>query len=151
MPDEPLPNRQSIRCKGWDYTAPGWYFLTFNTKARRPVFGTIVNGRMALNAAGRIAAEEWHKSATLRPNLALDEFVIMPDHVHGIVRILPGEQGDQPRPLPARPRFGQPIAGAVGTFIAAYKAAVTRAVRRAGCTGGAGGSTGAGSTSGSTG
>jgi len=50
------------------------------------VFGTIVNGRMALNAAGRIAAEEWQKSATLRPNLALDEFVVMPDHVHGIVR-----------------------------------------------------------------
>lgn len=139
MPDEALPNRQSIRCKGWDYTAPGWYFLTFNTKARRPVFGTIVNGRMALNAAGRIAAYEWQKSAALRPNLALDEFVIMPDHVHGIVRILPGEQGDQPPSAPPRPRFGQPIAGAVGTFIAAYKAAVTRAVRRAGCLGGAGG------------
>ncbi|OGV68194.1 MAG: hypothetical protein A2498_15095 [Lentisphaerae bacterium RIFOXYC12_FULL_60_16] len=47
------PNRQSIRMKGWDYTSAGCYFVTINTHASRALFGTIVNGRMVLNAAGR--------------------------------------------------------------------------------------------------
>ena len=61
-----LPNRQSIRLRGWDYTGPGWYFITCNTHENRPLFGTVVNGRMVLNAAGRAAAEEWQKSASIR-------------------------------------------------------------------------------------
>jgi putative transposase len=144
MAEEPLPNRQSIRCKGWDYTAPGWYFLTFNTKARRPVFGTIVNGRMALNAAGRIAAEEWHKSAEIRPNLAFDEFVIMPDHVHGIVRIVAREgdlpdartsRGDQQvarqqvaRQQVARQHAPRLLPRSLGAMVAGFKGAVGKRV-----------------------
>lgn len=122
------PNRQSIRLRGWDYTAPGWYFATFNTHHSKHLFGTIINGRMVLNAIGQIAAEEWRKSAALRPNIQLDEFVIMPDHVHGLVRILP-DPHHQPAP---KPQFGKPIAGALGTFIGAYKAAVTREMGRRG-------------------
>lgn len=60
-----LPNRQSIRMKGWDYTGPGRYFVTLNTQGGKPLFGTIVNGRMVFNEAGRIAEEEWRKSATI--------------------------------------------------------------------------------------
>ncbi len=134
MPEETLPNRQSIRCKGWDYNAPGWYFLTFNTKARRPVFGTIVNGRMALNAAGRIAAEEWQKSAEIRPNLVLDAFVVMPDHVHGIVRIVATEgdlpdartsRGDQQVARQQPPRL---LPRSLGAMVAGFKGAVGKRV-----------------------
>ena len=135
MPEE-LPNRQSIRCRGWDYTGPGWYFLTFNTKDRRPVFGTIVNGRMALNAAGRMAAEEWQKSAEIRPNLILDEFVIMPDHVHGIVRIVATEgdlpdartdRGDQQVAL-ARQQPARLLPRSLGAMVAGFKGAVGKRV-----------------------
>jgi putative transposase len=90
-----LPNRQSIRKKGWDYTAAGCYFVTCNTHQNRPLFGIVVNGQMVLNEAGRIAAEEWHKSAQIRDEIELDEFVIMPNHVHGVVRIV-GATGRSP-------------------------------------------------------
>lgn len=71
--------------KGWDYTYAGCYFVTLNTQADRALFGTIVNGNMVLNEEGRIAAEEWQKSAAIRKNIELDAFVIMPNHMHGIV------------------------------------------------------------------
>jgi len=122
------PNRQSIRLRGWDYTSPGWYFATINTHHGTHRFGTIINGRMVLNPIGKIAEEEWRKSGTLRANIELDEFVIMPNHVHGLVRILAGSNH---RPAP-KPQFGKPIAGALGTFIGAYKAAVSREINRRG-------------------
>ncbi len=90
-----LPNRRSIRKKGWDYTAAGCYFVTCNTHQNRPLFGIVVNGQMVLNEAGRIAAEEWYKSAQIRDEIELDEFVIMPNHVHGVVRIV-GATGRSP-------------------------------------------------------
>jgi REP element-mobilizing transposase RayT len=104
-----LPNRQSIRKKGWDYTTPGHYFVTLNTHGSRPLFGTIVNGRMALNDAGRIAEEEWRKSAQIRAEIELDEFVVMANHVHGIVRIV-GASGRTPARPVARPSGDLPVA-----------------------------------------
>jgi len=122
-----LPNRQSIRMKGWDYTASGWYFVTFNARENKPIFGTIVNGRMVLNEAGRVAGEEWQKSAFIRDGIELDEFVVMPNHVHGIVRIT--TRADGPGNL-RQAQFGKPVAGALGTFVGAYKAAVSREINR---------------------
>jgi REP element-mobilizing transposase RayT len=81
-----LPDRKHLRLKGWNYSC-GCYFITCNTHENKPLFGAIVNGRMVLNAAGQIANEEWLKSAELRKEVELDEFVIMPNHVHGIVRL----------------------------------------------------------------
>ena len=89
--DQVLPNRQSIRKKGWDYTASGDYFVTINTHASRTLFGAIVNGRMVLNEVGQVAEEEWRKSAVIRDGIELDEFVVMPNHVHGIVRLKPSQ------------------------------------------------------------
>ena len=136
------PNRQSIRKKGWDYTAPGHYFVTLNTHGSRPLFGTIVNGRMVLNDAGRIAEEEWRKSAQIRAEIELDEFVVMANHVHGIVRIV-GASGRTPARPVARPLGDLPVArtdcrGArhvarlfpksLGAFIAGYKGAVGKRI-----------------------
>lgn len=124
------PNRQSIRKKGWDYTAPGWYFVTINTQGGRLLFGTVVNGRMALNDAGRVAAEEWRKGSTLRRNVVWDTFVVMPNHVHGLVRIFPETGSGVPRPCAYTPQFGKPVAGSLGTCVGAYKAAVARQIHR---------------------
>jgi REP element-mobilizing transposase RayT len=126
MGKETRPNRQSIRLKKWDYTS-GCYFVTMNTHQSRALFGAIVNGKMVLSEAGRIAEEEWRKSAVIREGIELDEFVIMPNHVHGIVR-LQGLDASSP----CLPQFGKPQAGALGTFVGAYKAAVTREIRRRG-------------------
>lgn len=126
-----LANRQSIRRKGWDYAAAGCYFVTINTHRGRALFGAIVNGRVVLSEAGRVAEEEWRKSAVIRKGIELDEYVIMPNHVHGIVRIEGRTQG-LGAPSPYGGEFGKPVAGALGTLVGAYKAAVSREMRRLG-------------------
>lgn len=56
---ETLPDRQSIRLKGWDYSSPGWYFVTICVQDMRSVFGTIIKGNMVLNDVGRMVQEMW--------------------------------------------------------------------------------------------
>ncbi len=82
-----LPNRQSIRMKGWDYTTPGWYFVTICVQDMRPVFGTVVNGKMVLNKIGQLVQEMWLAVEKFHPEYHLDEFVVMPNHVHGLARL----------------------------------------------------------------
>ena len=128
-----LPNRKPLRLAGWDYSSPGWYFVTINTHESKPLFGVVVNGRMVLSEAGRVAEEEWHKSAKLRNGLVLDEFVVMPNHVHGIVHLEGHTKGfDASNPSASSPSFGKPVAGSLGVFVGAYKAAVSRALGRMG-------------------
>lgn len=81
-------NRQSPRMQGYDYGSPGWYFVTICTHDRQCIFGEIIDGKMALNKCGRIAQQEWKKTESIRDNVILDAFVIMPNHMHGIVGIV---------------------------------------------------------------
>jgi REP element-mobilizing transposase RayT len=78
---------ESSRKNNHDYSAPGIYFVTINTDAQIHWFGHITNGIMNLSPIGEIVKEEWLKSELLRENIKLDEFVIMPDHLHGIIII----------------------------------------------------------------
>lgn len=82
-----LPNRQSIRLKNYDYSQDGSYFITLVTQDRIHLFGKIEDGKMILNSVGKIVEEEWIKTIQLRTNIALGEFVIMPDHMHMIITI----------------------------------------------------------------
>ncbi len=85
--DPQIHHRRSIRLKGYDYTQAGAYFITICSHQRGHVFGGIVNGEMKLNTWGEAVREEWFKTAALRDNVELydEEFVVMPNHVHGIV------------------------------------------------------------------
>ena len=80
---------ESNRWKYWDYKNPGAYFITFCTKRRQHFFGTIEHGGMILNEVGSIAKSEWKRTPEIRKdmNITLGEFVIMPDHMHGIIII----------------------------------------------------------------
>ena len=82
-----LHHRKSIRLKNYDYSQNGVYFITICTKNRRCLFGTIDNNEMALNTLGIIVRDEWIKSFQIRKELEMDEYVIMPNHFHGIVSI----------------------------------------------------------------
>ncbi len=79
--------RRNIRLKGYDYSQSGLYFVTICTRNREPIFGEIVNGTMHLNDYGEIACNEWLKTSIIRPNVQLGEFVVMPNHFHGIIII----------------------------------------------------------------
>lgn len=78
---------ESIRLKNWDYSNNGYYFITICTKEKEHFFGNIIDGKMILNDIGKIINDEWYKSEKMRPNIILDEFIIMPNHIHGIIII----------------------------------------------------------------
>ena len=88
--DPKIHHRRSIRLKGYDYAQPGAYFVTLVTNQREEIFGEVAGGEMRLNQLGEIVHAEWLKTADIRPNVELheDEFVIMPNHVHGIIWIV---------------------------------------------------------------
>jgi putative transposase len=76
---------ESARLKGWDYLSPGAYFVTICTKNRECYFGEIVDGEMILSDCGKIAQINWQNVPDHFDNIALDEFVVMPNHIHGIL------------------------------------------------------------------
>lgn len=78
---------ESNRLKGWDYSADALYFITLVTQNRECNLGRIVNGEMILSDYGKIIETEWLKSFEIRNELFLDEYVIMPNHLHAIVII----------------------------------------------------------------
>ncbi len=80
--------RRSIRMRGFDYSAPNDFFITICTIDREPLFGKIENGEMNLSEYGKIVKMTWDEIPLHYSNIELDEFVVMPDHVHGIVRIV---------------------------------------------------------------
>ena len=92
MPYDPHKHhRQSIRLKGYDYTLAGAYFVTICTHKRLPLFGKIVEDKMRLSLLGQLVYREWQKTAVVRPNVYLDAFVVMPNHLHGILVIFLNE------------------------------------------------------------
>jgi len=117
--------RRSIRLRGYDYSQPGSYFVTVCTKGRECLFGNVIDEEVALNFAGRVVQEEWSYTEIIRPEVQVDEFVIMPNHIHGIITIrepegLVGAHGRAPLPagrrlsnrdfvpLPGRREIGRP-------------------------------------------
>lgn len=131
-------NRQSIRLKGYDYTQPGAYSITIRAKNGRHLFGKIVNGEMQLNEWGRIVEEEWRSMGESRPNVELDEFQIMPNHLHAILFITQPnttkvEDGLAKAPRserPAAPQYGKPQKGSLGSIIGTFKSCVTREINK---------------------
>ena len=80
-------NRRSIRLKGYDYSRCGAYFVTICTLNRKCLFGDVVDGLMQLNDAGRMVQKCWCAIPDHFPHAQLDQFVVMPNHVHGIIMI----------------------------------------------------------------
>jgi putative transposase len=92
-------HRRSLRLTGYDYAQSGAYFVTICTQNRACVFGCVDDGDMRLNEAGRMVRSVWQALPDRFPGMELDAFVIMPNHVHGIVAFvgaglaLPGDKG----------------------------------------------------------
>ena len=81
--------RKSIRLKNYDYSSFGYYFITICTHNRELLFGDIVNGKMILNNLGKIVNKFWLEIPEHYSGVELDEFIIMPNHIHGIIVINP--------------------------------------------------------------
>jgi len=124
-------HRRSIRLAEYNYTQPGAYFITIVTWQRECIFADIVGEDIQLSEVGKIAAREWSRLTSRFPFLALDEFVVMPNHVHGIIvvegRGAAGSSQDiEPEFNPLRPYSprARVIPDSLGAIIRAYKSSV---------------------------
>ena len=126
---------ESTRLKNWDYTQTGCYFVTICTKNRKCYFGEIVDGKMKLSEIGKIAYENWIGIPDHFKNVELDEFVIMPNHLHAII-IIANVPSVETRhgsvetrhgvSLHVNNKFSQPISGSLSVTMNQFKASVKR-------------------------
>ena len=114
-----MQHRHSIRLPGYNYAQDGAYYITLCTSQRARLFGQVVDRQIALSALGCAAEQEWLRTPYVRPNVCLDAFVIMPDHVHAIAVILQGAD------IAATGGFRSP-SHTLGAIVRGFKAAVTR-------------------------
>ncbi len=124
-------NRRSIRLQNFDYSANSTYFVTICVKDRSCFLGQISDGLVFLSEAGAMVEREWLRSATIRGELELHSFVVMPNHLHGLISIVPGEairavenvsssSSKQPK---------GPDSRSLGSFVIGFKSATTKQFR----------------------
>ncbi|MEM7772159.1 MAG: transposase [Cyanobacteria bacterium P01_E01_bin.6] len=92
--DSARHRRRSIRLKGYDYKAPGAYFITICTHQRERLFGEVVDGEMQLNRLGERVHACWLQLPNHFSRLQLDAYVVMPNHIHGILMLTDPSDGD---------------------------------------------------------
>ncbi len=114
MPFNPdIHKRKSIRLRGYDYSQNGAYFVTICTHNRECLFGNIANGKMQLNDTGKTIERVWNELPNHYANIKLDQSIIMPNHLHGIVVIGRGEAC---------------LAPTLGNIIGSFKSAATKQI-----------------------
>ncbi len=126
-------HRRSIRLPGYDYSQPGAYFITICTHNREYLFGDVADGKMILNEFGNVAQQCWLEIPQHFKHVKLDAYVIMPNHVHGIIFIV----GSRHHNVGARhavplqfEQFGKPVPGSIATIIRSYKSAVSKQINQ---------------------
>ncbi len=111
-------NRRSIRLKGYDYSQAGAYFVTICAHNRKCLFGEIVSGKTALNGYGAIIADSWQWLKQQYQYVDLDEWAVMPNHLHGIIMIR-GRGGSRTAPTNRKP---------LGRLVGAFKTVSARRI-----------------------
>ncbi|MFA9404514.1 MAG: transposase [Anaerolineales bacterium] len=126
--------RRSIRLRNYNYSQPGAYFVTICALDRDCLFGDVVNGKVALNELGGIAQRCWYEIPDHFLNVELDEFIVMPNHVHGLIMIAGATHASPVQKIlntAQKPRRILPRgvkSGSLGAIIGSYKSAVTRQI-----------------------
>ena len=114
--------RRSNRLRDCDYRQQGVYFITICTYRQVCLYGEVTDGSMQLNQLGRIVAQEWQRTAVLRPYVDLDAFVVMPNHIHGVIVIVEEntDAGGSAKLLAAK---------SLGAIVGQFKGSVTKRIR----------------------
>jgi len=125
-------HRRSIRLKEYDYSQPGLYYITICTYNRELLFGNIFNNKIFLNNAGIMVKKFWCEIPLHFPITKLDEYIIMPNHIHGIIKIIEnddktvGGQNFDPLLHPPKNQFQKIIPRSIGSIIRGFKTGVTK-------------------------
>lgn len=132
----------TMRLPNWDYQSAASYFVTICTKQRlQNIFGEIQNGYMCLFDTGKIIYHEWLATQIIRPNVKLDQFIVMPDHIHAIITITHKiNNGYDPVDTSRRdvsthpPGYQRPrlLPNSLGSIINQYKSISTKKIRSLG-------------------
>jgi REP element-mobilizing transposase RayT len=118
-------HRRSIRLKGFDYAQPGSYFITICTWHKCLIFGEIIQGEVVLSNLGEIARKEIERLPHRFSAIAIDGFVVMPNHIHILITISEDGMANIQGSTEA---FKQPVPGSIPTIVRSYKAAVTQRI-----------------------
>jgi REP element-mobilizing transposase RayT len=122
-------HRRSIRLNGYDYRQEGAYCVTICTHNRACLFGEIIEAQTVLSDFGKIVEEEWLQTPVVRPYVDLDAFVVMPNHIHGIIVIADTPVGTQRRcVLPETEPPTNVRAGSLSAIVRSFKAVVTKRI-----------------------
>lgn len=124
----------SHRAQWWDYTWNGCYFVTINTQDRYPWFGEVVDGHVELSEIGNVVNEHWLKIPSIRPYVWLDEWVIMPDHMHGILGFMKTKYfkafaSQRSRSITVQKSKFRLQADSLGSIIGQFKSTCTKRIR----------------------
>jgi putative transposase len=126
-------DRKSIRLKEYDYSQPGEYFITICKHDKQCIFGEIVDEEIQLSKEGEIVKEEWLRTSIIRPDVKLDSFIIMPNHIHGIIVLNEMHEsygrGTSQR-APTVERFGKPTSNSIPTIIRLFKSVTTKRINQ---------------------
>jgi REP element-mobilizing transposase RayT len=104
------------------------YFVTICSYRREHLFGEVIEQEVVLSAKGRIVREERLRTEIIRKEITLDEFVIVPNHIHGIIHLTHIVGARRRRAPTSMEQFGKPVAGSLSTILRAYKSKVTRRI-----------------------
>jgi REP element-mobilizing transposase RayT len=119
-------NRHSVRLPDYDYSQPGAYFVTICTKDRRNLFGGVVNEEMCLSRFGGVVKACWEDLPRHFAEVDVNEFVVMPNYIHGIVVLVDG-MGTACRAHTTE-RYARPVTGSLPTIIRSFKSAATKRI-----------------------
>ena len=114
--------RKSIRLKDYDYSEPGDYFVTICTQDKKCLFGKIIDCEMRSNDVGKMVEKVWQEIPQSYPNIEIDEFTIMPNHLHGIITIV----GADPRVRPGQTQGFAPTRLSLPAVIHRFKSLTTK-------------------------
>ncbi len=134
--ESPLRRRRSLHLPGYDYSQVGMYFITAVTHGRQLLFGRIVDEEMRLSQQGEIVCEEWKRISVVRPGVETADFVVMPNHIHGILFFYENGAfavGATRRRVPRSSAGVAPTkklqAGLLGAIMTQFKSIVTKRIK----------------------
>ena len=146
MESRDLPQRRSVRLLGYNYSQAGAYFVTICAWDMNPLFGRITSGQMQLSPLGSIVQDCWIEIPRHFGHAELDEFVVTPNHLHGILTLVGAHHGvpfvagarradvgaRHGVPSPVREQFSRPVSGSLASILRLFKQAVAKRAREVG-------------------
>ncbi|MDY7015580.1 MAG: transposase [Cyanobacteriota bacterium] len=118
-------HRRSIRLPEYNYRQPGAYFITICTYKKQCWLGDVVKGTMHCNHLGYIVSMFWQDLSRRFSHITIDVFVVMPNHIHGILILT-----DKELYVSQKEQFGKPVSGSIPTVVRSFKSTVSKRINR---------------------